>query len=874
MASIDRDHILKAAELIMAPDAIHEVRALDVLQPNGNPRTVFGYFNNAELLAEAAANLGQAAGIYITLNPCRSELLVRSPNRLRIAGLGDATSDVDVLSRRWLFIDADPVRPKRTSATAAEVTASLDRCKEIGRWLRETGWPESVLAMSGNGGHILGRVDLPADDGGVIKEFLCALSCRFSDSSVKIDTAVHNAARISKLYGTIAAKGANASDRPHRRAELLHVPAELEVIQRDLLERCIVILGPKSQTQVPPRRPREANSAASSFEEARDRWLNDHPVEYPTAVGTCPACKHNGCFHVLPSDPNRWICFSDDHGSDSSKCGVEGREGRWSGDELDLAAHQRALSTTDVLREDGYLSRPDARVGRQPRPDRDDRQHTGEAKPSSGEPVNDGHEAQKKAADLIYVDSPRTPDVAREFARDHHLIARYAGDYYAFEAGGSTPINDEALERDLWLFLERARYVVRVEGKRVTKKVVANSGRVHDCKNALIARVALVKQAPCWLDGRTGPAPADIAQVGNGLLHLPERRLLPPDRSFFTTTRIATKYIADGPEPVQWLHFLDEIFARDRAAIDLLQEWFGYVISGRTDLQKILLLIGAIRCGKGTIARVLRALLGLENVAAPSLSTLYRDFALGAMLHKTLAIFPDARINGRPENNAVVLERLLSISGEDTVDVDRKFKPVVSVQLPIRFMILSNELPSIADASGALASRFLMLPLSESFLGREEKELSARLIAEIEAIMRWSLNGLERLLVRGHFVQPESGANEAAELRDLTSPASQFVDECCQLGASHEETTDELFGAYRWWCGKQNQRPGTKAVCMRDLRNAVRLLGTRLKPHSPRIEGGSKRQPMLQGIGLLPEVREKVAASRSDRRDVDGEPPF
>ena len=66
-------------------------------------------------------------------------------------------------------------------------------------------------------------------------------------------------------------------------------------------------------------------------------------------------------------------------------------------------------------------------------------------------------------------------------------------------------------------------------------------------------------------------------------------------------------YDADALEPVRWLEFLDELWPDDADSIAALQEFFGYVISGRLDLQKILLLVGPTRGGKGAIARVLGA---------------------------------------------------------------------------------------------------------------------------------------------------------------------------------------------------------------------------------------------------------------------------
>ena len=69
----------------------------------------------------------------------------------------------------------------------------------------------------------------------------------------------------------------------------------------------------------------------------------------------------------------------------------------------------------------------------------------------------------------------------------------------------------------------------------------------------------------------------------------------------------------DAPRPERWISFLTELWPNDPEQIAALQEWFGYVVSGRLDLHKILLLVGPTRGGKGAIARVLAALIGRET---------------------------------------------------------------------------------------------------------------------------------------------------------------------------------------------------------------------------------------------------------------------
>ena len=76
----------------------------------------------------------------------------------------------------------------------------------------------------------------------------------------------------------------------------------------------------------------------------------------------------------------------------------------------------------------------------------------------------------------------------------------------------------------------------------------------------------------------------------------------------------------------------------------LLQEYIGYILSGRTDMQKMLLLIGPTRSGKGTIARMLAALVGRGHVVGPTLASLGTNFGLSPLLGRPLAVVSDARL--------------------------------------------------------------------------------------------------------------------------------------------------------------------------------------------------------------------------------------
>jgi len=220
MPNCDLEEIRAAANVLLEPGAVYEVRI-----PNTRRGTVSGYFDDLHKLAEAAAQWsGQAPGVYVTLNPVNPDLLARSANRLTEYAK-HTTSDADIIKRVWFPIDLDAVRPAGISSTDAEHDAALQRTRLVESWLVDRGWPALIVGDSGNGGHLLCRVDLPNDNAAreLIERCLKALALWFDDELVRVDCTTFNAARIWKLYGTLAAKGDNLPERPHRLARLMEI---------------------------------------------------------------------------------------------------------------------------------------------------------------------------------------------------------------------------------------------------------------------------------------------------------------------------------------------------------------------------------------------------------------------------------------------------------------------------------------------------------------------------------------------------------------------------------------------------------------------------------------------------------------------------
>jgi hypothetical protein len=292
-----------AVARIAGPGQVVEVRALT------DQNTHSGYFNDYDALVRSVEPLDadtSVHGIYVTLNEVNPALLSRRANRIKIRlGKKDSTtSDADILRRCWLPIDIDPLRPSGVSSTDEEHELALAKAEEVARWITGLGFPDPIRADSGNGAHLLYRIDLPNDEGAtaLVKACLTTLDALFSDERVSVDTANFNAARIWKLYGTVSRKGDNTPERPHRRSRILSAPAEMKIVSPEQLRDLTARLPTEQHAQQP--------TAAKDKGFLLRRWLSDNGLgvrsEKPYSGGTlfildqCPfsSAHKDGAFAI------------------------------------------------------------------------------------------------------------------------------------------------------------------------------------------------------------------------------------------------------------------------------------------------------------------------------------------------------------------------------------------------------------------------------------------------------------------------------------------------------------------------------------------------------------------------------------------------
>ena len=261
---VDRESIRGAIEILFEPGQVVELR----VPKAGKYGTISGYFNDHQKLAQELESLsGAFPAVYYTLNPVNPALLARANNHTNFYAKGTTSDAADnILKRRWLLIDCDPVRPSEISSTEEEKIAAQRMVADVRKYLRSLGWPEGVVGDSGNGYHALYRVELPNNEEtrALMESVLKALAAKFDTDHVKIDQKVFNSSRITKAYGTLACKGDSIPERPHRLSSMFKPPEVIEPVAKDLL----VSLASKAP------KPQKKSSPGSTATGTRGGWTS------------------------------------------------------------------------------------------------------------------------------------------------------------------------------------------------------------------------------------------------------------------------------------------------------------------------------------------------------------------------------------------------------------------------------------------------------------------------------------------------------------------------------------------------------------------------------------------------------------------------
>lgn len=455
-----------------------------------------------------------------------------------------------------------------------------------------------------------------------------------------------------------------------------------------------------------------------------------------------------------------------------------------------------------------------------------------------------------------------TPDISASLfrAQVHPHLIQQQGEWLDWRHGAYVAVEDKTIRASIAAWMRGAQRKAVVKNKLTLAPFDPKPGDISAVREMLETQTHRPREVflpPCWL-GESELDPKTLISVQNGLLDIATCQLYEPTPLFFTRTMIPVAFDPKAPKPVQFLEFLNKTMQGNAALIDILQMMFGYILSPDTSLQKVFFFFGKSRAGKGTLIRVLEKLVGEEhNVTAQTIETLAGRFGLENMVGKTLAIITDMNCEHKPTLGTAA-SRINAISGEDAVDAERKgIGQHWHGRLGARIVMAGNTLPDFRSHTDAMMARLRCVPFDVSFIGREDRDLTDKLLAELPGILLWALDGLDTLRLVGDFEEPQESKELKVRMRAMADPVQSFVNEYCTLEADSAVDKQLLYAEYVTFCEKIK----TAALAHNTFTEKMRELCPGVRPARRTSTAGQVRQPTIYaGIRFNDEIQHRVFA--------------
>jgi putative DNA primase/helicase len=835
---VDIEEIRRTHKLLISPDQIIEVRALEATikgdrPPYNKPRVIAGWFDNVEAIISSLKQIESATGIYITINPCQPALLARANNRFKDKNV-TATNDKQIVARQWLLLDVDPDREGGITGIPtnnAEHQIALDFVQDVCSTLSSEGWPEPIRIDSGNGAYLLYALDIPAQDDGLVQRVLQGLAQRFDTDQAHIDQTTYNQARISRLPGTRNCKGDGTEDRPHRLSRIIKAPEQIQIVPRELLEAIAVpIEQPKQAPKVEHKStPIKMNKLPPDY---LDEWnVAYHPQQsynggWKWQLDACPFCHnsdHNAFVYIASNGELGFKC------SHNSCKGLHWKDFRlhFEPDAYTIPINWPTLQVNQAQNGNGNTpsansQQPDLETIIQ----RLDENEYGDgllfAQVFNGQVCYDHSEKQWYLWNKHHWKVDTTGKVKQLVSG--HLGAIYLkarGDIHKQIVETQAELDRMQKENSEDEKLTKLKYRLSylgtlMEALEKRAKALRSANRM---KNVLTFAMS---EHNIGITGEIWDADPWLLGVKNGVIDLRTGQLRDGYPFDYIRSVSPTEWTGINTQYQRCERFLNEIFgdrpeAERKELIAFLQRLLGYSITGLVSEHIFPILYGEEgRNGKDTLFTLLKFVLGPAIANAVSNDVLLsaeKGRAAGAATPH-LADLQGKRIvwgSETKQGDKFNVSQVKQLTGGGGIPARKNYGHQYTFDPTHTLFLMTNHRPHADAKDKAFWSRVCLIEFNMRFIDnpqeQNERKADANLPKELEA----EASGILAMLVRGCLEYQKQGLNrpKIVEVATESYRASedniqQFIDECCVLSETAYVGAKRLYDTYVTWCKDNN----------------------------------------------------------------------
>lgn len=774
--------ILETIKLLHPPGEVIEIR---MPKTGYNKKSVYaGYYDDFTKVELALVKYnGKVPGIYINLNPIDPDLLARAANRIDETGIPTA-SDKDITNRRWLYFDIDPIRPAGISSTDQQHEAAIVKANYIKEYLIKMGWPAPVICDSGNGASLLFRIDIEntATITELIQNCVLALDFLFTDDKTEIDLTVFNPSRIIKLYGTIAKKGDNTPERPHRKSKILEIPSDITIVTQDQMLNLVAML-PKE-----PEEPKGKSHGGPGLD--IEAWMKQFEISYSNTK-----CWNGKTVFSLEECP-----FDSNHKAPDSSI-ILHKSGAVSFHCFHNTCAGHTWQELRAMKE----------------PDRKTKQEAG----------------KKKHVENIGESDPKFTDMrnSRKLAEKINGKAKYCNNWkdwvvydgkrWVREDGG------EMLRYARSVVIDMEKEAILISDHERKKNAISDALRC-EATPRLKAMVELCQSEPgVSISEDVFDNDPMLFNVQNGTINLATGKLQPHNPLDYQM-KISPVTFDPGAKCDRWLQFLDEALsygddedsAEDKKIHDIkkeniigyLKRHSGYSMTGVVNEEQFLILFGDGGHGKskyiGGISYVLGEYHGKVEVQTIQESLKSRD---GSSPTPDIARLRGLRfiVCSEPEKGLRLNEsRVKDFTGRDPITCRGLHEKPITIMPQFKMSVYTNYRIIIRGQDKSIWRRVHQVGFDKE--PKEiDKNLDKKLQKEAAGILNWMLEGCLQWQREGGLNVPQEIKDDVAEYKDEMDLLSDFFSTCCICDKKNKKLTsygNDLFHLFQSWWGIDNRK--------------------------------------------------------------------
>lgn len=260
-----------------------------------------------------------------------------------------------------------------------------------------------------------------------------------------------------------------------------------------------------------------------------------------------------------------------------------------------------------------------------------------------------------------------------------------------------------------------------------------------------------------------------------------------------------------------------------------LQEYTGYcLMHWAMLLHKALFIVGPTASGKSTFLKVLRALLGAVASVSPH-ELVNGRFGAIELEHAWANIYTD--INSSVLQNIGKFKQILA--GEP-MHAERKHQQGYEIEPTAKHLYSANRLPDVSIDDDAFFRRILLVSFPTT-VPRDERDpkLADRLIDELDGVLLWAVEGLQRLMQNDAFTHDPDPQDTRRRWEEHSSSIGRFKAAALKVTGNQEddvEAKEAVFTAYTEFCQDQGLSTETQQNLTRQLKRDPRISDAKRTP--------------------------------------------